>query len=106
VISGFQIRAGRALLQWTRRRLAKESGLYHTTIEQIEGRADTSVCRVGSLDAIEDAFRRYGVRLVEGGAIRDQRPVEATSSSVATLSRSIDREPHQGGGVGPVRFPW
>jgi hypothetical protein len=73
-------------------RLAKEAGLSQGTIEQIEARHDTSVCRAGTLDAINAAFGRHGVKLAFGGAIRDQRPLETreyvSSSRVEEFPRT------------------
>jgi DNA-binding Xre family transcriptional regulator len=76
VISGFQIRAGRALPSWTAARLASESGLSKHSIKRVEGMADTGTCRDRTIDAICDALSRFGVKLVQGGAVRvclDQR---------------------------------
>jgi DNA-binding XRE family transcriptional regulator len=84
VISGFQIRAGRALLQWTARRLAAECGVAKTTIERIEAKADTWMCRTRTLASIETVFGRHGVELKFGGAIRSKRQAE-TRDQVATL---------------------
>lgn len=67
------MRAGRALLKWTMRDLATESGVALATINAAEnGRAP----RVATASALVDAFARHGVEILNGDApgARMRRP--------------------------------
>jgi hypothetical protein len=84
LISGRQIWAGRLLLAWSRDDLAREAGLSLRTIQVLEPKADTSSSRGKTIDAIENAFRRHGVRLMYGGAVME-RAMNRREYSLATL---------------------
>jgi ribosome-binding protein aMBF1 (putative translation factor) len=63
-LSGHQIRAARALLDWSAERLAKESGVSLSTIKRAEKNV-TSISAVAT--AIHDALWKGGVDFVERG---------------------------------------
>jgi transcriptional regulator with XRE-family HTH domain len=67
-------RAARALLKWSTRDLARESGVAFTTINRIEAGAEP---RAATAQKIQAAFARFGVRLVappETGAVLGTAP--------------------------------
>ncbi|WP_152568757.1 GAF domain-containing protein [Microvirga sp. BSC39] len=70
-----QIRAGRALLNWSVRELADASGISATTIKRIEAHGSDTV-RKASIDAIRRAMETHGV--------------EFTASADAKVGLSID----------------
>jgi hypothetical protein len=71
MLCGSQVRAGRAMLRWTSKRLANESGLATRTVEKIEaadGVSDNAL--VSTLVALEQTFAKHGIKLVAGGVTR------------------------------------
>lgn len=67
-ISCEQVKAGRALLGWSQRDLAKNSGLGVATINRIEGGG--KVVRRGTVNEIEKAFNRAGVNITSTGVTK------------------------------------
>jgi DNA-binding XRE family transcriptional regulator len=66
---GMTIRAARAYLDWKQSDLAKASGIAEVTIKKIErGGIDS---RASTLDALQRAFERAGLILLEPGSTRD-----------------------------------
>ncbi len=63
-----QIRAARALLEWTQETLAEASGVARATIRNIEGGA--SLPRLETMQALEDAFDAAGVEFLPGSGVR------------------------------------
>ena len=62
MISGSQIRAARALLNWKQADLAKASGVAESTIKLVERSAvDT---RSGTLEKLQIAFEKAGVQFI------------------------------------------
>jgi transcriptional regulator with XRE-family HTH domain len=72
VLSGAQIRAGRALLGWSQAKLAKEAGLSEASIKDIE--AEATDPRRSTLKAIEGTFEKAGVIFFDAGVNRDGGP--------------------------------
>jgi transcriptional regulator with XRE-family HTH domain len=70
VITIAQIKAARALLGWPQRQLASETGISLGTIKNIESGVQDP--RGSHLAAIERAFSRAGVVLLEEGDQRGQ----------------------------------
>ena len=68
-----QIRAGRAMLQWTLEDLSRESGVSISSIRRIEGEAERST-RPTSLAAIRQAFELQGVIFGESDGVSLRRP--------------------------------
>lgn len=60
-----QVRAARALLQWSRPKLAKKTGVSLSTIL----RAEEGTARPVTLRAVKAAFEDEGVEFVPGGAV-------------------------------------
>ena len=72
MISRKQIRAARALAEWTQDKLAEETGLSLIMIKRIEGgRSDP---RSTALYAIQQAFVRAGIVFLDDGDTRDGGP--------------------------------
>jgi predicted transcriptional regulator len=68
VFTPAQLRAARGLLDWSQRDLAREAGLTLSQIKNIErGALDP---RASMVAAIETAFRRTGIVLLEEGDTR------------------------------------
>jgi PAS domain S-box-containing protein len=63
-----QIRAGRAMLQWTLEDLSRESGVSISSIRRIEGEGERST-RPTSLSAIRQAFERQGLLFGDGNGV-------------------------------------
>ena len=68
MISGKQIRAGRALLGWNQRELAAAAGLSEVSIKNAEREVVDS--RGSTLNAIQRAFDRAGVIFLDTGDTR------------------------------------
>jgi transcriptional regulator with XRE-family HTH domain len=69
MITGGQIRAARALIGWKQTDLAKASGVSEISIKNIErGVTDP---RSSTLGALQQAFEKAGIILLEPGDIRD-----------------------------------
>ncbi|GAB1856126.1 hypothetical protein MHTCC0001_09610 [Flavobacteriaceae bacterium MHTCC 0001] len=66
-----QITAARALLNWKREDLAKQSDMHHDTIRNIETGV-TENPRSNTIKPIIEAFERNGVEFKEGGAVLKQ----------------------------------
>lgn len=63
-----QIRAARALLDWSQPDLARASGLATSSVKNIESECGTA--RKETLDAISDAFERNGIEFMPGSGVR------------------------------------
>ena len=66
-----QLRAARALLDWSRDDLARESGLSAVNIKRLESAdADWSQAKVGTMETLVETFRAHGVTFaVECGGV-------------------------------------
>jgi transcriptional regulator with XRE-family HTH domain len=62
-----QIRAARALLEWSQERLAKESGISVPTIKRLEPGEDPINGRFETIAAIQRALEAAGVEFTNGG---------------------------------------
>ena len=67
-LTPMQIRAGRAMLQWTLEDLSRQSGVSVSSIRRIEGEGERST-RPASLSAIRDAFEREGLTFSDGNTV-------------------------------------
>lgn len=68
MITGSQMKTGRALLCIDQRKLARLSGLSLPTIQRMEACSDTVRGNVESLMKVVDALQRAGVELIAEGA--------------------------------------
>jgi transcriptional regulator with XRE-family HTH domain len=68
MISIEQIKAARALLEWTQDNLAKASGLSLPAINNLERRI--ALPRVETLRAVQTAFEQAGIEFTEGPGVR------------------------------------
>ena len=59
-----QIRAGRALVNWTVRKLAEQAGIHRNTVTNIE--TERSLGDDATLDAIRRALEKAGVEFTNG----------------------------------------
>lgn len=69
VISGAQIKAGRALVGWSQAELAERAGLSEASIKDIE--AENTDPRRSTLRAIVQAFDDAGVIFLDSGVNRE-----------------------------------
>jgi transcriptional regulator with XRE-family HTH domain len=79
VLSAEQIRAGRALLNWSARELAENTGLAMTTIQRLErGEVAIPSASVDTINRITRALEGAGVVLLaDGVGVTMKRPEEA-----------------------------
>jgi transcriptional regulator with XRE-family HTH domain len=71
VISVSQIKAARALLDWTQRDLARVSGISLAAIAQIECGAGNP--RAGTMQILQEAFEKYAVEFSDDPGLRIKR---------------------------------
>lgn len=67
-----QCRAGRALVDWSRERLADASKVSHRTIVDFERGARAP--RAGTLEALQHALEDLGVVFLASGEVKDGGP--------------------------------
>lgn len=72
IVTPMQIRAGRAMLQWTLEDLSRESGVSVSSIRRIEAEGERST-RPASLAALRQAFERKGLAFREDNGVCLQR---------------------------------
>lgn len=65
MVTAEQIRAGRALLRWSAKKLAEESGVSLPTIQRMEAAEGTPGGLAKNLDAIKQALEAAGVHFVD-----------------------------------------
>jgi transcriptional regulator with XRE-family HTH domain len=65
MLTGAQIRAGRALVDWTGADLAKAAGVSLQTIRRMEGEVGTGRSSVANVQAIQRALEDAGVEFLE-----------------------------------------
>ena len=71
MITSGQIRAGRALLKWTGKDLAKASGVAFSTLMRLETGEGVPGAQAKTLDALQRAFEEAGIEFIgtpESGA--------------------------------------
>jgi transcriptional regulator with XRE-family HTH domain len=69
-ITGAQIRAARAFLNWTARDLAKRCGVSHSAISRAERVDGIPPMQSRNLDAIRIAFEQHGVEFIDNTGLR------------------------------------
>lgn len=74
MIDGRQIRAARALLGWTAKRLAEEARVHYTTISGAEGSDGVPNVRAATLARIQETFEAAGVTFLDGPYAGDGGP--------------------------------
>ena len=70
MINAKQIRAARALLNWTQDFLAERSGIARATIKNVEG--GTTLPRLETANALQRSFEEAGVEFLPGSGVRMQ----------------------------------
>jgi transcriptional regulator with XRE-family HTH domain len=61
MISGVQIRAGRALLGWDQAKLAKAAGVSIITVKRLEAAGEEIRAQFGTVMKVKSAFEKAGV---------------------------------------------
>lgn len=74
MLTGAQIRAARALLDWRQNRLAEESGVSGPTIRRMEGAKGTSKSLVENVEAVRRALEAAGIVFLADGEQRAGGP--------------------------------
>ena len=64
MITSAQIRAARAMLEWTRADLAKHSGVGFSSMMRIESAIGVPGAHAKTLEAIEKAFEKAGIQFI------------------------------------------
>lgn len=64
MITSAQIRAARAMLEWTRADLAKHSGVGFSSMMRIESADGVPGAHAKTLEAIEKAFQQAGIEFI------------------------------------------
>ena len=64
MITSAQIRAARAMLEWTRADLAKHSGVGFSSMMRIESANGVPGAQAKTLEAIEKAFKKAGIEFI------------------------------------------
>jgi AraC-like DNA-binding protein len=72
LLTPMQIRAGRAMLQWTLEDLSQHSGVSISSIRRIEAEGERAT-RPASLNAIRQAFEQEGLIFTDGNGVALQR---------------------------------
>jgi len=70
MLSGAQIRAGRALLGWSAATLAEQSGISESTIRRAEAVDGTPRMRADNLLALQRAMEEGGALFLDAGDVR------------------------------------
>lgn len=74
MITSGQIKAARALLNWTVQQLADQSGLGFTTIVRMESANGVPPSQVKTLDAVRKAIEKAGIEFIgspdQGAGVR------------------------------------
>jgi transcriptional regulator with XRE-family HTH domain len=70
VISGAQIRAARAFLNWSVRELAERCGVSESAISRAEKIDGVPGMQARNLDAVRTAFEIHGIEFFDGGGLR------------------------------------
>jgi transcriptional regulator with XRE-family HTH domain len=68
MLESAQIRAARALLNWSQVDLARASGVGHATIKRIEASRGAAKGNVSTFTKLERAFERAGIRFIDADA--------------------------------------
>jgi len=64
LITSAQIRAARAMLEWSRADLAKHSGVGFSSMMRIESAIGVPGAHAKTLEAIENAFEKAGIEFI------------------------------------------
>ena len=68
MITGTQIRAARALLNWSQQKLAASAGVSLPTVKRIEARGNESGGRVTTLEKIQQTVEQAGIVFIQRDA--------------------------------------
>jgi transcriptional regulator with XRE-family HTH domain len=69
-ISGSQIRAARAFLNWSVRDLSERCGVSESAISRAEKTDGMPGMQSRNLDAVRTAFEIHGIEFLDGGGLR------------------------------------
>jgi transcriptional regulator with XRE-family HTH domain len=69
-ITGAQIRAARAVLNWSVRDLSERCGVSESAISRAEKADGVPGMQTRNLDAVRTAFEIHGVEFFDGGGLR------------------------------------
>ncbi|HLN23880.1 MAG TPA: transcriptional regulator [Patescibacteria group bacterium] len=68
MLTGAQIRAGRALVRWSARELAEHANVGLNTVQRLEAVDGIPAATAKTLSTIRSALEAAGVEFIEGGA--------------------------------------
>lgn len=95
MIEAKQIRAARALLEWSQQDLAKAAGLATSSVKNIEN--DSTAHRRASIQLIENTFDDVGIEFTTGSGVRlrnDILALHAGRNATATLLDTLYQSAH------------
>ena len=88
MISPQQIRAGRALLDWTQLQLSERSGVSRASIKNIE--KGITAPRMDSIEAITKAFEDSGLEFLPGNGVRERDQIVTVFEGEGTEERLLN----------------
>ncbi|MBO6719070.1 MAG: transcriptional regulator [Rhizobiaceae bacterium] len=91
MITGSQIRAARALLNWTSAETAKKAQLTRQTLHRLETYDDVPPSRSGSLVALERLFLAQGLEFLEADDFNGEGVRFRERLALRKRSRDTDR---------------
>lgn len=74
MLTGAQIRAGRALLKWSTRDLAEKAGVHQQTVHRAEAKDGTPSMNTNTIERLRIAFEENGIEFVDGRYSGDGGP--------------------------------
>jgi len=71
MITGEQVRAARALLKWSAKKLAEESGVGWATVQRLESKDGPLAGYEQTHASIQSALEAHGIQFLENGDVSD-----------------------------------
>ncbi len=68
MLTAAQIRAARALIEWSQPQLAEAAGLSHPTIRRMEGSLGPGRSSAANVEAVKRALEKAGVEFITEGS--------------------------------------
>jgi len=72
MLSASQLRAARALLDWSQTQLAEAAGLSLPTVKRMESEKGPGKSTAENVEAVEDALTSAGIVFIPGGAYQGE----------------------------------
>jgi transcriptional regulator with XRE-family HTH domain len=92
-ISSAQVRAARALLNWSARRLSEISGVSQSAISRVERGKGRRAMHPQSFAAVKSTFERYGVEFLDDSGVRLRSQAAEPDAGENVQSKSSPANP-------------